>query len=344
VDHAGWLSNPQPAPLPSFPDRPVKFLAFDSEESAHAALQEGAIQAFYILESDFLSSGKAQMVSQKEPSASAINQFISFLRANLLTGQDPAASQRLLEGSRLVARSVDGSLQAGQNELIQIFTPFFAGLAFIAAVFTSSGYLMHAIVEEKENRTMEVLMTTISPTQFMAGKIVGDISIGLTQLLVWAGLAAGLSLIGRNFLDSFNEINLSWRTLSFLSLALLPSFILVSALMAIAGATVADARDAQQLASLMTLPVFIPYWLIFTLMNNPNSPLAIGLSFFPLTAPVSLTFRMAATQIPAWQITTIIATQALAAIGALWLAGRAFRLGMLRYGKKLTITEILKAK
>jgi ABC-2 type transport system permease protein len=203
---------------------------------------------------------------------------------------------------------------------------------------------MHAIVEEKENRTMEVLMTTISPTQFMAGKIVGDISIGLTQLLVWAGLAAGLSLIGRNFLDSFNEINLSWRTLSFLSLALLPSFILVSALMAIAGATVADARDAQQLASLMTLPVFIPYWLIFTLMNNPNSPLAIGLSFFPLTAPVSLTFRMAATQIPAWQITTIIATQALAAIGALWLAGRAFRLGMLRYGKKLTITEILKAK
>ena len=108
-----------------------------------------------------------------------------------------------------------------------------------------------------------------------------------------------------------------------------------AALMAMAGATTTDSREAQQVAGLFTLPVMVPYFLLETLMSSPNSPLAVGLSLFPLTAPISLSMRAAFTEIPSWQLIVSFSLLILCAIGALWVSSRAFRLGMLRYGKRL---------
>ena len=119
-----------------------------------------------------------------------------------------------------------------------------------------------------------------------------------------------------------------------------PAFILVSALMAAIGATVSEAREGQQMVSMISLPIWIPYMLTGSIMNNPNSPLALGLSLFPLTAPLTMLMRDGLTILPFWQIALSGFIQVLCAVGAIWLAGRAFRLGMLRYGQRLKWREV----
>jgi ABC-2 type transport system permease protein len=103
---------------------------------------------------------------------------------------------------------------------------------------------------------------------------------------------------------------------------------------------VVDAREGQQVTGLLGLPVWIPYMLTWAIMENPNSPLSITLSLLPMTGPLTMLMRDGFTILPAWQIGLAALVQVLGALGAIWLAGRAFRLGMLRYGKRLKLGEI----
>jgi ABC-2 type transport system permease protein len=207
-------------------------------------------------------------------------------------------------------------------------------------MFSTGGYLMQAVVEEKENRTMEVVITSVSPNQFMAGKIIGDTSIGMTLILLWMLFIVGIILVGRNYVDFLRGIQVAPQTLLLLIFVMLPAFVMVSALMAAIGATVSEAREGQQMVGIISLPIWIPYMLIGLLIANPNSPVAVGLSLFPLTAPLTLLMRDGMTILPAWQIALSAVIQVLSAIGAIWLAGRAFRLGMLRYGQRLKWREV----
>jgi ABC-2 type transport system permease protein len=122
---------------------------------------------------------------------------------------------------------------------------------------------------------------------------------------------------------------------------MVPAFIMISGLMAAIGATVSEASEGQQMMGLFTIPIWLPYILISVFIQNPNSPLAIAMSFFPLTAPMTIALRIGFTTIPAWQVIVSVTVLVLSAIGAVWLAGRAFRLGMLRYGQRLHWKEIL---
>ncbi|MGB8252950.1 MAG: ABC transporter permease, partial [Anaerolineaceae bacterium] len=98
--------------------------------------------------------------------------------------------------------------------------------------------------------------------------------------------------------------------------------------------------EAQQISGYFTLPIMAPYWFSYIIMTSPNGPLALILSYFPLTAPVTLTMRAGFTQIPVWQLIFNIAELVLLAALSLWLAGKAFRAGMLNYGKRLSLKEI----
>ena len=127
---------------------------------------------------------------------------------------------------------------------------------------------------------------------------------------------------------------------AWLTAIMLPGFFMVAALMAAIGATVGDEREGQQLAGLFTFPIMVPFWLIYPLLSNPNGPLAIGLSYFPLTGPITLAIRIGFASIPTWQLLLNIAVLAGYGVGALWLASRAFRIGMLRYGQRVRLREL----
>jgi ABC-2 type transport system permease protein len=340
VDPSGFLANPIPASKASPANKPIPLIPFGSEAQAKQALESKQIQAYYVLPADYPKSVQVKLVYLEQPSSSAEGAFRDFLRVNLLAGQPPAILERIDQGTQLTVRSADGSRQMSEKNWFNIFTPFAAGLAFIIAIFTSSGYLMQAVVEEKENRTMEILITSVSPLQMMSGKIIGIIAVGLTQLLVWISVGVIGVLIGRNTIDWLKAIHLAPGSLALMAIVMIPGFVLIAALMATVGATVTEEREGQQVTGLFTLPVVIPYWFTYQIMSNPNGPLAVGLSYFPLTAPVTLTMRAGFTFVPAWQVALNVGILVLAALGALWLAGRAFRLGMLRYGQRVTWREI----
>ncbi len=340
VDHSGFLANPVSAPKPQPPAKPIRMIAYPDEAAARKALDEGKIQAYYVLSSTYLEDAKVQLVYQKEPKQSAQSQFQDFLVANLLAKQDPQIANRVVDGSHITSRSADGSREVKPNDMLAIFIPIIGAVVFFITVFSSAGYIMQAVVEEKENRTMEIMVTSVSPNQLMAGKIIGVICVGLTQIISWLlFVALGLG-IGSQIYPVLASVRFSWSTMLVMAAVLVPSFVMLAGLMAAVGATVTEAREGQQIVGLFTLPIWIPYILIDQMISNSNSPLAVGLSLFPLTSPMAILLRMGFTIIPAWQILLAVVLLSLTALGSLWLAGRAFRLGMLMYGKRLPWRQV----
>lgn len=340
VDQSGLLANPLPPPEPDPSNDPLALVAFQTQSEAEAALESKEIQAYYLLPPDYQRTGRAQLFYVIELSSDAEEQFADFLRLNLLRDQPEAVANRLISGDNLTVRTPDGSREMSERDWFNIFTPFAAGLAFIIAIFTTSGYLMQAVVEEKENRTIELLITSVSPFQMMAGKIIGIIGVGLTQIVAWLSVAVLAVLIGRSTFDWLQALTISPGFVGLMVVVMLPSFVLIAALMAAVGATVTEAREGQQVSGLFTLPVMVPYWFTYQIMSNPNGSLAIVLSYFPLTAPVALTMRAGFTALSLGEVLLSVGLLVLSAIAALWLAGRAFRLGMLRYGQRVNLREL----
>ncbi len=339
IDLAGVIQNvPDDLEPGMFSGSPI--LEYTSEEAAQADLNAGTIQAFYVIQPDYFESGQVRMVALENPSGSASDFLEKVLRYNLLEHAPAGYADRVWEGTQLDVRSTDNARQMNMQQWYLILFPIFSGVAFMIVINTSGGYLLQAVVEEKENRTIEIVVTSMSPTQLMAGKILGNLSVGLTQLLIWLGFPLLAFTVAKAFFPPLQDVTLDPQYIWILLVTLLPSFVLVAALMAGIGATATETREAQQVAGMFTLPIAIPYWFMNLIMTNPNSPISVALSLFPLTAPVTLQIRSVFTVVPTWQVILSVGLLVVSAIGAVWLAGRVFRLGMLRYGKRLSFKEL----
>jgi len=317
----------------------VESIAFQDEDAAKSALEKGEIQALFVFKEDYFSTGNVVMTTLNKTSSNAEDDFGDFVAFNLARDLPKPVFERITEGNEIIIRSLDGSREMGSNNWMVMMLPMIAGVLFIIAVNVSGGYLLQAVVEEKENRTMEILVTSVSPTQLMAGKVVGDLMVGLTQLVIWIFFViVGLNL-APNFLDMESVPALDVKYILLLAGTLLPAFVMIAAAMGALGATATESREAQQLAGLFTLPIVVPFWFTSQIMFNPNGALAVGMSMFPLTAPIAMPLRAGFTNIPWWQITITITVLVALAVFSLWLAGKIFRIGMLRYGKKVSFRE-----
>jgi ABC-2 type transport system permease protein len=228
IDHSGLLVKSVPQPAVKFPERNVSMLAYIDEAGANADLQASKIQAYYIIPKDYLESGQVEVTYLKELNGIASQQFVSFLTTNLLANQPAEISIRILDGSQLITQSTDKSREVSQAHIINIILPFLAGILFIVAISTSSGYLMQAVVEEKENRTMEIMVTSVSPGQLMSGKVIADIAIGVTQLIVWAIFIILALVIGKNYIPSLSGLQFSGEMIGVILAVMVPAFIMIS--------------------------------------------------------------------------------------------------------------------
>jgi ABC-2 type transport system permease protein len=341
IDQSGMFTDlKQKDPSKSLFEVEVKFIPYTDMAQADTDLHSKKIQAYYVIEPDYEQTGKAHLIYMVKPANSIQSNFEDLIRQKIMASQPTVILHRLADGSHLTIESADGTRKMGEGDWFNLVLLFCSGILFIVVVFTSSGYLMQALVEEKENRTMEIIVTSVSPEQLMAGKVLGNLCVGLTQLLVWMGCIVIAILIGQQSVTWMQNIEISRETILIFVLIMLPGFVMVAGLMAMLGATVTEAREAQQWTSLISLPVVAPYWLFGAISGNPNGGLSVGLSLFPLTAPVTLSIRMAIAIIPIWQIILSSALLILCAVGAIWLAARAFRFGMVRYGKKVALKEL----
>jgi len=343
VDPSAALNGAVFRPEKSGPFADSEILLFPDEQAGLDALRQDEIQSLFILAPDFLQSGGTRLVSNHDVNDSDTSAFRKFMRAELAAGLPEEVGERVIKGPVMTVRALEGTRAAQESisQIISLAIPFATAMLFMYAVSTTGNYLLQALVEEKENRTMEIVVTSLSPTALMAGKILGNMLVGLTQLVFWFGLGGALLAIGLLVLPFLTGMtfNLGVAVVS-LGLWLL-AFILISALMATAGVAATESREAQQLSGAFSLLFVSPMWFMAVLINHPNGTISTILSLFPLTAPISLPIRMGVADVPGWQIVLAYALMIGAVVLAFYLAGRAFRLGMLRYGKKLTWGQIL---
>jgi len=322
----------------------ISFLPFSGEEQAVQALESGDIQAFFSLPEDYPDTLDVKLTYAEEPDSIIQSQFTDIIQNSMIAAENlsPIMAERLQEGSLITFVALDGSREVNEEHWFMIFTPFIAGAMFIIVVMSNGGYLLQAVVEEKENRTMEIVITSVSPNQLMTGKIIGNIAVGLTQLIVWLiFLWIGLSISG-NVWPILKDFSLPTNYILVMLLIMLPAFVMVAALMAAIGSTMTEMREAQQVSGMFSLSITIPFYVSTIIMENPNGLLAMILSFFPLSAPITVLMRMAFTVVPTWQLAINIAILFIFAIFSIWFAGRAFRMGMLQYGKKLPLKDVFK--
>lgn len=345
IDRSGFLTDAAPNEFKgNIFDPAIDFIPYSDLTRAQDDLESGLIQAYYVIPQTFPEVRDVELFFIKIPMAEAQNQFMQWVRQNLDTFKafDPLVLERLEEGSLFTMTTLDGSREMQQDQWFLLILPIIAGITFIIVVLTSGGYLLQAVVEEKENRTMEIVITSVTPTQLMVGKTIGNISVGLTQLAVWLIFSwIGLSIAGR-FWPALNNISIPGEMFLVMAFLFLPSFIIIAAIMSTIGAIVTEMREAQQISGVFSLFVTIPLYVITPMMMNPNGTLALVLSFFPPTAPIAVMLRMALTTVPTWQIVVNVLALVIFAILSMWLAGHAFRLGMLQYGKRLSLKELFR--
>jgi ABC-2 type transport system permease protein len=352
VDHAGLLMDPLPAPKRgSTPDNPgvpglVPLIAFPTEQAARKALESGEIQAYYVLAADYFETNHVDLVYLEPPDGVTTRQFWDFMQINRLTDLPKEVACRAVAGSNLIVRWPDdapgGRREFSPRTFFNNFLPLIVGAAFMFLLFMSSGYLMGTMMEEKGSRTVEILMTSISSNQLIGGKVVGIVAVSFTQFLAWVALAGLIVLIGGHLLgiEPLLNVALDLRIIAPMIAVFVPAYVMIAALMTAIGATFAEAQEAQQMMSLFILPSMVPIWLIQPIVENPNGPIAIGLSLFPITALPTISLRMMFSYVPLAQILASVAILVLCAGGAVWLAGRAFRRGMLRYGQNLNWRDL----
>lgn len=343
IDSYAVLSNPQPVPVKGRDLLPsANFLAYTSETAARSDLNSGKIQAYFVIAKDYLSNGQVTLVKGKKAGSNIEGDFGSFISYNLLSNQPAQVVDRLTHGSNLIIRSADGAREFSSNNWLGVVMPFIAGILFIIAVNVSGGYLLQAVVEEKENRTMEILITSVSPSQLMSGKVIADLLVGLTELAIWIVFTLIALRFVPQWVSAGQSIQIDAASILLMVATFLPAFVMVAAAMGAVGATATEAREAQQVAGLFTLPIVIPFWFTSAIMFNPNGAVSVGLSMFPLTAPIALPLRAVFTNIPVWQIAVTIGLLCILATFTIWLAGRVFRIGMLRYGKRVSFREVFR--
>lgn len=342
VDYAGLLSNAIPAPV-SGSEKPIEFISFQTEGDARTALESDRIQAYYVISPDYAQTSQVELIYLEEPGKNATRQFYDFIRINLVRDQSTEIVNRAVDGSHVTIRSPDGSLEfSADGPTIGKILPIIISLAFVFLLMMSSGYLMSGVVEEKQNYTMEVLMTSVSPAQMVVGKVLGIVAISFTQLVTWTLVGILAVAIGGNVLglEWFQSPSLEWGTIMRIVAIAIPSYVMASAVMFALGSTIAEVQEGQSVGALFFMLHILPIYMIMALVEKPNGVLAITLSLLPFTSLTTIGFRSIFSVVPAWQIAVSVSIQTLCAVGAIWLAVRAFRLGMLRYGKRLRLSEI----
>ncbi len=350
VDHAGVFATALTAPEVSSTwvaekDESVEFIAYASEDEAAAALEDGAIQVYYVLPSDYLETRRVEQIYIEKPGENAERQFYDFMQINLLSSQPPEIAYRAAAGTDVTVRSVDGkrTIPSG-GPTFGLLMPLFITMAFLSMILMSSGYTMSAIADEKENRTMEVLVTSTSPNRLITGKILGIVAISLTLLLTWTVVILLGILIARQLgVVWFEDLSMDWRTILGTLAIAIPAYALAVALMTAIGAMVSTNQEGQSVSAIFVIPHLVPFYISWSFINNPHGPLAVSLSMLPFTALMTTGMRNLFTIVPAWQIFTSVTIQVICALAAFWLAGRSLRLGMLHYGQRLTWRSLIRA-
>ncbi|MFH1701572.1 MAG: ABC transporter permease [Candidatus Zixiibacteriota bacterium] len=255
-----------------------------------------------------------------------------------------------------LTRRIDMIQKAPGGKTRDFLSVYFGALIFILIVFTSvMGFgqiLMRSIIDEKNSRIVEVLVSSVSPFQLMMGKVLGLGAANLTQVAVWVCIGAGI-FVFRGAFDipaHIEDIIFNPVIIVFFVLYMVIAYVMYSTIFALIGSICNTDKEAQNFIFPITISLMLPILLLMYMVQQPDSTLSVVLSFIPLLTPTMMVARINIMAPESFSFADPIVIEAclgvltsvLFTIGLIWVAARIFRVGILIYGKRATLPEILK--
>jgi ABC-2 type transport system permease protein len=327
----------------------ITLVQYDTANDATDALIKGDISEYFVIPQNYISTGVVNdytLQKQLAPSPAVGAAINHFLVNNLLAGKVSAATVARIESpSNLVTTRLTetGAVAPEQGGYANLIIPFVFGILLALSIIVSSTYLLQGLGEEKENRVMEVLLSSVSARQLLTGKVLGIGAAGLVQVAFWiisAPLLLSLASSSIGGLISTIQLPPSFIVLAVVYFIL--GYSLFAVISAAIGAISSGSREGQQLIGVFTIPMLIPLWFTSLLMFFPDNPAWIFFAIFPLSAPVEVIMRLGVSAIPVWQLVASIGVMVLTIVGGLLLTTRIFRTYLLMYGKRPAIGDVIR--
>ena len=332
VDEGGLIET-LPADIP-----PGRLTEYATEETAQAALEAEEIAAYYIIAADYVETGAVTHVTlEYNPISDDVETdgIEWILLVNLLGDAELAADVwNPLDVKVTALESVEPEV-AQDSWIVKLF-PNLMTFVLYMVILMPAGVLMNAITDEKKDRVMEVLISSVSPQQMIGGKILALGLLGLLQTALWVGVLWAVIRFGGQPLDIPTDFAIPTELLVWAFIYGPLGYAMYGAQMAGLGALAPDVKDASGASFIVLMPLIIVYVLLTAILSAPDGSLALVLSLFPLTSPVGMIARMTQTTVPLWQAVLAAALQLLTAILIVRLVARLFRAQMLFSGQPIS--------
>jgi ABC-2 type transport system permease protein len=336
-------------------------LAAAEAEATKEVMKPKSVVGYLVLDDSTLAGTRARYagrnasaIAEQERTRSAVRQAVMMVRLE----REGVRAQTIEQVSRLPMRMPAIRIDErgrGASGQAGFFLGIGIGVLLLMSILIHGQTVMRGVLEEKTSRVAEVVISSVKPETLLAGKVAGNGAVGLTQQLLWIGMSAWLItnlapilLRPGGALDADAAAGATGLSFGGLTPALfavvilyfLFGFIFYASLLAAAGAMVNSEQDAQQAAMPVMILIMGTWLFVNSVLLNPNGRIATVLSWLPFSSPIVMPMRMGLSSVSWMTVAGSLAVCALGCIGAVWLAARIYRVGMLMYGKKPSVAEL----
>lgn len=385
VDHTGKYAN-------KIPDKGNMHFAMEDangDTTLQTNMQQNGYDAYVVIEDDLLTNPSSIKIYSEAQVTIAVKNHVSY-HLNKLLQQEKVDTYNIsnlkdiindIQESHVEISTIklgdDGAAQESSVELTMVAAILFSMLVYIFILFYGT-QVMRGVMEEKNNRIIEVIISSVKPFELMMGKIVGIAMVALTQFAIWAlltfviatGIQASTGIVQvpsqitnaqalqteleptsqtqtTNFTAKYNQMMNQAKSLNLMvTLAafiffFLGGYLLYASLFAALGAALDSETDSQQFVMPVMMPLILSIYIAMTAFRNPNGDLAFWFSMIPFTSPIVMMARIPF-QIATWEIVVSMVILAATFVLTTWFAGRVYRVGILMHGKKSSYKELWK--
>jgi ABC-2 type transport system permease protein len=321
----------------------------DGLDTGIQALVDDRVKSLFVIPPDYIETGEVDWYRKNSGLAAEDNSgdaFHNVLRAAIAgNGLSEEQTLRVLQPATYSLFKVDDmgrpdSSGSVRDQVAKAAPAFIFAMLLVFSIFVGSGALLQSVTEEKENRMIEMLVTSASPLSIMFGKVLALGAAGLLQIAIWLSVAVIAIPQASNQFSGLAAISLEPQLAVLLIAFYFAGYFVFAALMASIGAASTNVREASQISAIVILPGVVPIYLAAAIMPNPDGTLARVLTFFPLTAPTASMIRVAGGTDKMYEIVLGLLVTALAGFFLLWLSARIFRAGLLLYGQRMSLRAI----
>ncbi|HEX3985700.1 MAG TPA: ABC transporter permease [Acidobacteriaceae bacterium] len=289
-------------------------------------------------------SGSSINIVAKAQMESAVRSAL--IRQQLLArGMQPGQLNDLMQPVTLKTMQIRNGAAVHSDSERSFIGAYALILVLYGSVLIYGINIARSVVEEKTSRIFEVLLSTASSDSLMMGKLLGVGATGLTQMAIWGALLtfyAGSAMAATQGIHGLSSLGITGAELGYFAVFFLGGFFLYSGLAAALGSSVSGEQEVQQFSFILISPLVVSVVLLPYVLGNPNSPAAVVLSLLPPFTPIIMYMRICSQMPPAWQVALSIVLLFASVWGMVWLAARIYRVGVLMYGKRATLPEMLR--